>query len=90
MKPDIALTSAEMAAGKGVTPGQIALAWLLHKGPDIVPIPGTKRRRYLEENVAAAGIALTPAELAALDAALAPENVSGPRYGQKQMAQVDR
>jgi aryl-alcohol dehydrogenase-like predicted oxidoreductase len=80
----------EMAAGKGVTPGQIALAWLLHKGPDIVPIPGTKRRRYLEENVAAADIALSSAETAALDAALAPDKVSGPRYGQKQMAQVDR
>jgi aryl-alcohol dehydrogenase-like predicted oxidoreductase len=79
-----------IAAKKGATPAQIALAWLLHKGPDIVPIPGTKRRRYLEENVAAADISLTPEEMAALDAALAPENVSGPRYGEKQMAQVDR
>jgi aryl-alcohol dehydrogenase-like predicted oxidoreductase len=80
----------ELAARKRATAGQIALAWLLHKGPDIVPIPGTKRRRYLEENVAAADIALGPEEMAALDAALAPEKVSGPRYGQKQMAQVDR
>ena len=54
-----------------------------------MPIPGTKRRRYLEENVAAA-ISLGAEEMAALDAALAPEKVSGPRYGQKQMAQVDR
>jgi len=80
----------ELAAGKGVTPGQIALAWLLHKGPDLVPIPGTKRRRYLEENVAAAEVSLSGADMAALDAALAPEKVAGPRYGQKQMAQVDR
>jgi aryl-alcohol dehydrogenase-like predicted oxidoreductase len=79
-----------MAAKKAVTPGQIALAWLLHKGPNIVPIPGTKRRKYLEENVAAAGVRLTPDEIATLDAALAPEKVSGPRYGEKLMAQVDR
>jgi aryl-alcohol dehydrogenase-like predicted oxidoreductase len=80
----------ELATRKGVSPGQIALAWLLHKGPDVVPIPGTKRRRYLEENVAAADVALSAEEVTALDAALAPEKVSGPRYGQKQMAQVDR
>jgi aryl-alcohol dehydrogenase-like predicted oxidoreductase len=80
----------ELAARKGATPGQIGLAWLLHKGPDIVPIPGTKRRKYLEENVAAADLRLTPSEMATLDAALAPEKVSGPRYAAKQMAQVDR
>ena len=80
----------DLAAGKGATAGQIALAWLLHKGADIVPIPGTKRRRYLEENVAAADVRLTADEMAALDAALAPEKVAGPRYGEKQMAQVDR
>jgi aryl-alcohol dehydrogenase-like predicted oxidoreductase len=80
----------ELAERKGATAGQIALAWLLHKGPDIVPIPGTKRRKYLEENVAAADVRLTPDELATLDAALAPDKVSGPRYGEKQMAQIDR
>ncbi|HEX8941951.1 MAG TPA: aldo/keto reductase [Gemmatimonadaceae bacterium] len=80
----------DVGARKGVTPGQIALAWLLHKGTDIVPIPGTKRQKYLEENVAAADVQLTPNEMATLDAALAPEKVSGPRYGEKQMAQVDR
>jgi aryl-alcohol dehydrogenase-like predicted oxidoreductase len=80
----------ELAARRGVTPGQIALAWLLHKGPDVVPIPGTKRRRYLEENVAAADVRLTRDEMARLDAALAPDKVAGPRYGEKQMAQVDR
>jgi aryl-alcohol dehydrogenase-like predicted oxidoreductase len=79
-----------LAARKGVTPGQIALAWLLHKGPDVVPIPGTKRRRYLEENVGAASVSLDAEDMAALDAALPPEKVAGPRYGEKQMAQVDR
>src|SRR5256885_95713 len=80
----------EIAARKDATAAQIALAWLLHRGPDIVPIPGTKRRRYLEENVAAADVRLMPNEMAALDAALAPEKVAGPRYSEKQMAQVDR
>jgi aryl-alcohol dehydrogenase-like predicted oxidoreductase len=80
----------DVAAKKGAKPGQIALAWLLHKGRDIVPIPGTKRRKYLEENVAAADIRLGPDDMAALDSALAPEKVSGPRYNEKQMAQVDR
>ncbi|HET7187106.1 MAG TPA: aldo/keto reductase [Gemmatimonadaceae bacterium] len=80
----------ELAAKKGVKPGQVALAWLLHKGPDIVPIPGTKRRTYLEENVGAASISLTSEEMTALDAALAPARISGPRYGEKAMSQVDR
>jgi aryl-alcohol dehydrogenase-like predicted oxidoreductase len=80
----------ELAARKGTTAGQIALAWLLHKGPDIVPIPGTKRRTYLEENVGAADVSLTREEMTSLDAALAPARVSGPRYGVTQMAQVDR
>src|SRR5262245_23074349 len=80
----------DMAARKGVAPGQIALAWLLHKGPDIVPIPGTKRVRYLEENVGAANVRLTAEEVAVLDAALAPEKIAGPRYSAKNMATVDR
>jgi aryl-alcohol dehydrogenase-like predicted oxidoreductase len=80
----------ELAREKGATPGQIALAWLLHKGDDIVPIPGTKRRRYLEENVAAAAIELSREEMAHLDTALAPENVAGLRYNQQRMATVDR
>jgi aryl-alcohol dehydrogenase-like predicted oxidoreductase len=80
----------ELAQKRGVTPGQVALAWLLHKGPDVVPIPGTKRRKYLEENVAAAQVRLDAEEMAALDAALPPEKVAGPRYGERQMAMVDR
>src|SRR6266852_5066487 len=66
----------DLAKQKGVTPGQIALAWLLHKGPDIVPIPGTKRRSYLEENVGAATVSLSDEEMSKLDAALSPENVA--------------
>ena len=85
-----AATVREFAAARGATPGQIALAWLLHKGEDIVPIPGTKRRTYLEENIAAADIRLTGAEIALLDDVLSPEKVSGPRYSPERMAQVDR
>src|SRR4051794_30421062 len=80
----------EVARGKGATPGQIALAWLLHKGKDLAPIPGTKRRKYLEENVAAAEIQLSAADMAGLDAALPPEKVAGPRYNEWMMATVDR
>jgi aryl-alcohol dehydrogenase-like predicted oxidoreductase len=85
-----AQTVRDIATSKQATPGQIALAWLLHKGPAIVPIPGTKRRSYLEENVAAAAISLQPLELKALDDALAPDKVAGPRYGTQMMAMVDR
>ena len=80
----------EIASHKGATPRQIALTWLLHKGRDIVPIPGTKRRAYLEENVAAADVRLSPQEMATLDAALAPERIAGPRYAPAQQAMVDR
>jgi aryl-alcohol dehydrogenase-like predicted oxidoreductase len=76
----------DIAASKGAKPGQIALAWLLHKGPDIVPIPGTKRRSYLEENIAAAAITLDATERRALDEALAPDKISGPRYGERMMS----
>jgi len=80
----------ELAAQKGATAAQIALAWLLHRGDDLAPIPGTKRVARLEENVAAADVRLTGDEVAALDAALAAERIAGPRYGAQQMAMVDR
>lgn len=80
----------ELARRKDIKPGQVALAWLLHKGKDIVPIPGTKRRLYLEENLGAAAVRLSPAEMTELDAALPPEAIKGPRYTQEMMAQVDR
>ena len=63
-----------------MTPAQLALAWVLHRGPDVVPIPGTKRRRYLEENVAAAEISLNDEELGRLDEALPPGATAGERY----------
>jgi aryl-alcohol dehydrogenase-like predicted oxidoreductase len=80
----------DLAATKRATPGQVALAWLLHKGDDIVPIPGTKRRNYLEENIAAAALKLSAAEVAALDAALPPEEVAGNRYSEAMRRFIDR
>ncbi len=80
----------DMAKSRNVKPGQIALAWLLQKGEDVVPIPGTKRRSYLEENVAAAELAISAEERLRLDAALAPEAVSGLRYNERMMALVER
>ncbi len=80
----------ELARRRGAMASQVALAWLLHKGDDIVPIPGTKRRRYLEENLAAASLHLAPEEVVELDRALAPEAVSGPRYNERMMAFIDR
>ncbi len=85
-----ARTVSEIADAHGAKPGQVALAWLLAKGEDVVPIPGTKRRTYLEDNVAAADLALSADEVARLDAALPPEIVSGARYTERQMAMVDR
>jgi len=80
----------ELAAQKGATAAQIALAWLLHKGEDIVPIPGTKRRSYLEENVRAADVTLSSTDMERLDASLAPDAVAGPRYNDRQKVFIDR
>jgi aryl-alcohol dehydrogenase-like predicted oxidoreductase len=80
----------ELGAKKGCKGGQIALAWLLHKGTDIAPIPGTKRRKYLEENVRSTEVTLTPAEMSLLDAALAPDKIAGPRYTEAQFKMIDR
>ena len=80
----------DVAAKRGAKPGQVANAWLLAKGPDVVPIPGSKSRTHLEENAGAADVVLSAQELAALDSALSAEKVSGPRYNPRQMAMVDR
>ncbi|HWJ09604.1 MAG TPA: aldo/keto reductase [Nocardioides sp.] len=77
----------ELAAERGCTPGQLALAWVLAQGDDVAPIPGTKRVHYLEENVAAADVALTADDLAALDAAVPRDAVAGQRYGD--MSSID-
>jgi aryl-alcohol dehydrogenase-like predicted oxidoreductase len=78
----------ELAEEKGCTPGQLALAWVLAQGEDIVPIPGTKRRKYLEENVAAADIELSEEELRRIDAEV--PQAAGDRYDQTGMATVNR
>lgn len=80
----------DIAADHGATPAQVALAWLLHKGDDIVPIPGTKRRTFLEENVRATDLALSGADMERLDEALAAAKIAGPRYTQDRMRFVDR
>ncbi len=78
----------ELAGEKGCTPGQLALAWVLAQGDDVVPIPGTKRRKYLEENLAAADVSLTGEDLARIDAEVpAP---AGDRYDRTGMATVNR
>lgn len=78
---------AAIADEKGATPGQLALAWVLAQGDDVVPIPGTKRVAYLEENVGAADVQLTADDLAALDAAVPRDAVVGARYGD--MSSID-
>ena len=80
----------EIASTKGCTPGQLALAWLLAQGNDLVPIPGTKRRSYLEENVAAVEISLTPTELAQIDLIMPKDLAIADRYTSQGMATVNR
>jgi aryl-alcohol dehydrogenase-like predicted oxidoreductase len=80
----------EVARELGATPSQVALAWVLARGSDMVPIPGTKRRSFLEENLAAASLRLGPAAMARLDTALSPEAIAGPRYNEQMMAYIDR
>src|SRR6266571_4565311 len=75
-----------IAAAHKVTPAQVALAWMLAQGQDVVPIPGTKRRIYLEQNAAAAGLALSAAEIAQLAKMFPPGVASGTRYPEKQLA----
>jgi aryl-alcohol dehydrogenase-like predicted oxidoreductase len=78
-----------VARDKNVTPGQLALAWLLARGEDVIPIPGTKRRTYLEENAAAVDLTLTQEELSQIDAAAPPDAASGLRYPEEAMKAVD-
>jgi aryl-alcohol dehydrogenase-like predicted oxidoreductase len=79
----------KLADEKGATPAQLAIAWLLAQGDDIVPIPGTKRRRYLEENVGALELRLGPDDLAAIDEVVPPDAVAGDRYTPAFMARVN-
>jgi len=80
----------DLAGAKGITASQVALAWLLARGPDVVPIPGTKTVRLVEENARAAGVTLEPAELALIDAAFPPGVTAGTRYPAAAMAAVNR
>jgi aryl-alcohol dehydrogenase-like predicted oxidoreductase len=79
---------AEIARDKGVTPAQLAIAWVLAQGHDIVAIPGTKRRKYLEQNVAAADVVLAPEDLIALGKAVPRDAVAGERYPAAFMAHI--
>ena len=79
-----------LAAAKGVTPGQLALAWVLAQGDYLIPIPGTKQRKYLEQNVAALEVKLSPSELAALEAIFPASAVAGQRYAEESMKQLNR
>ena len=80
----------EVAQRLNATPAQVALAWILRKGNDLVPIPGTKRRRYLEENLGGAELELDATDVERLDDALPPEAVAGARYNDSMMTFVDR
>jgi aryl-alcohol dehydrogenase-like predicted oxidoreductase len=80
----------EIAAEKDATPGQLALVWLLHQGDDIVPIPGTKRRKYQEENAAAANVTLTDEDLRRIEETMPRGSAAGERYAKWQMRTVNR
>jgi aryl-alcohol dehydrogenase-like predicted oxidoreductase len=80
----------EIAAAKGCTPAQLALAWVLAQGEDIVPIPGTKRRKYLEDNVGAVDVKLTPEDLKRIDEVAPKGAAAGTRYPEAMMASVNR
>ena len=79
-----------IAERKGATPAQLALAWVLAKGEDLIPIPGTKRRKYLEENAAAVDIRLTSADVAELEAAVPANEIAGERYAAAAMRAIDQ
>jgi aryl-alcohol dehydrogenase-like predicted oxidoreductase len=79
-----------LAARKGCTPAQLALAWVLAQGDDIVPIPGTKRRQYLEENVGALDVPLTAEELTEIDSLIPPGAAVGSRYSEPGMRAINR
>jgi aryl-alcohol dehydrogenase-like predicted oxidoreductase len=87
---DLVARVEEMARAKGCTPAQLALAWLLAQGDDIVPIPGTKRRRYLDENVGALKVELSPDDLARIDEVAPKGAAAGARYPEALMTLVNR
>jgi aryl-alcohol dehydrogenase-like predicted oxidoreductase len=80
----------EIASSKGITTSQLALAWVLARGEDIVPIPGTKRRKYLEQNAAAVDVSLTEDEIQQIETVFPPDAAAGARYPEAMMASVNR
>ncbi len=80
----------ELARSRGATASQLALAWVLAQGDDLAPIPGTKRRKYLEENVAAADLQLSTQEIEEIGNVVPPEKVAGERYSEQTMKTIDR
>ena len=80
----------ELAEAKGVTAGQLALAWVQHRGDDVVPIPGTRRLQYLQENLAALTVDLSPDDLATIEAAAPAEQIAGTRYDAASLTFVNR
>ena len=82
-------TLRDIASGVGATATQLALAWLLTRGDNVVPIPGTKRVKYLEENIRAAALELSPTTIQAIEAAIPPGSVSGARYEAAQLARIN-
>ena len=86
----IAESIKELAKKKDCTPAQISLAWVLHKGKNFIPIPGTKRRKYLEENLGSVDIQLNETEMSELENAFAPDKISGDRYLKNMMSMVNR
>ena len=87
---DLAKKIGELAAAKGCTPSRLALAWVLAQGEDIVPIPGTKRLKYLDDNLAALNVRLTPKEISEIDAVLPAGAASGERYHAQAMKAIDK
>ena len=87
---DLVTKIGDLARRKGCTAGQLALAWVMAQGNDIVPIPGTKRTSFLDENLGAAAVVLTPEDLAAIDAVLPTGSAAGDRYAAAGMATVNR
>jgi aryl-alcohol dehydrogenase-like predicted oxidoreductase len=87
---DLVQRISEIAAAKGCSPAQLALAWVLAQGDDIIPIPGTKQRKYLEENVGALGVRLTAADLARIEDVAPKDVAAGARYPEAMMAMLQR
>jgi aryl-alcohol dehydrogenase-like predicted oxidoreductase len=81
---------AALAAGRNITPAQLALAWVLAQGDNIIPIPGTKRRKYLEENAGAADVILSPEDMEEMEGLLRKYPNVGPRYSEREFQMVNK